>query len=364
MAKSVAPTFESLISEAGKALEGSRTYSATLRVRIRSLHHVPNADRRLAMTSGDHPPLLSICIPTFERPEFLARCIGSIVDGEHPPVGSVEIVVSDNSATRQSALMLDQLFARWNGPTRYVHNDPPVTAEQNFNRCLELGRGRWLLILHDDDSLASGATPILEGMAAARPEDEVLLFGVNIVDENGCRIKTQHFLESLRLAPAEALKRVLTNSSWVRFPALVARRSAYDGVGDFDADIKNPTDLDMWVRLFARYGVLCLPQISANYTIHSGALTEGMFRPETIKRLEVIFERAASTGLLSETELRNCKAALFHQFILAGAWRRLKVLDRRGAKQVMHLFADDQVRAAGLSKRWLPVRAVLRTLTI
>ena len=316
------------------------------------------------MTSGENSPLLSICIPTFERPDFLERCLRSIIDGPRPPEGSVEILVSDNSASPESLTMLNQLFASWNGPTEYVHNTPPGTAEENFNRCLELARGTWVLILHDDDSLVSGVTPILRGVESAIPEDQVLLFGVRVVEESGRTIKTQRVRGVTRLAPPEAVRRVLTDSSWVRFPALVARRTAYDSVGEFDADLRNPTDLDMWVRLFARYGVLCLPQISANYTIHSGALTEGMFRSETIRRLEVIFERAAGTKLLSDAELLESKAALYHQFILAGAWRRLRVFDRPGAKKVMRLFKDDQVRRAGLSIRWLPVRVLLRILTL
>lgn len=308
-------------------------------------------------------PLLSICIPTYERPDFLEACLRSVIDAPHPPDGTVELVVSDNSASPKTLTTLDELFARWNGPTRYVHNDPAVTAEENFNLCLELGRGTWLLILHDDDSLAEGALPILQGIYDTHPDDMVLLFGVRVVDGSGKTKKTQRFLRPTRLDPVEALRRVLTDSSWVRFPGLVARRAAYEAVGQFDADLKNPTDLDMWVRLFASYGVLCLPQISANYTIHSGALTEGMFRAETISRLEVIFERASRTGLLTDSELRRRKAALFHQFVLAGAWRRLRELDRRGAKRVMGLFGDENVRNAGWSLRWLPVRAVLRLLT-
>jgi hypothetical protein len=196
------------------------------------------------------------------------------------------------------------------------------------------------------------------------PDEMVLLFGVRVVDEAGRRIKTQRFRRRKRLQPANAVERVLTDSSWVRFPALVAQRAAYEAVGEFDAELKNPTDLDMWVRLFSRFGVVCLPQITANYTIHSGALSEHMFNSATMGRLEVIFERAAKTGLLSDSKLRRCRAALFHQFILAGAWRRLRQLDRRGAKAVMELFELGHVRAAGLSLRWLPVRVVLRLLTL
>jgi hypothetical protein len=65
---------------------------------------------------------------------------------------------------------------------------------------------------------------------------------------------------------------------------------------------------------------------------------------------------------LSGAVLRRGRADWFHQFILAGTYRRLRVGDRSGAAEVYRLFELPEVRAIGRSVRWMPVRAVMSLL--
>ena len=60
--------------------------------------------------------------------------------------------------------------------------------------------------------------------------------------------------------------------------------------------------------------------------------------------------------------MRACQRDWFHQFILAGAFRRLRVGDRQGAADAYHLFDLPEVKAVGRSTRWMPFRAVLFVL--
>jgi hypothetical protein len=81
-----------------------------------------------------------------------------------------------------------------------------------------------------------------------------------------------------------------------------------------------------------------------------------MFTAETVRTLLHMFDRTVATGLLPERVVRACEADLFHQFILAGAGRRLGVGDRKGAGRIMRLLRMPEVRALGLSRRWFPIR--------
>lgn len=309
-------------------------------------------------------PQLSICIPTYNRPDLLERALGSIAQGPCPPAGTVEIVISDNSTDERSKDLCAPVLAAWNGPTQYVLNRPGVGAEPNFNRCLQLGTGRWVHILHDDDYLTRGPAPILDAINSATDADRVLLFGVRVVDEHERTLKRQTFRSEVRMTPSEALSHVLSDSSWVRFPALVAHREAYDEVGQFDVQIKNPTDFDMWIRLFSRFGVRCLPAVSCCYTVHSGALTDKMFSAATIDTLGGIFDRVVDDRLLPEEEVRPLQADFLHQFILGASWRRVRKGDLAGARELMQLFSHPVVRDAGLSKRWAVPRAVFGAVSL
>ena len=97
-------------------------------------------------------------------------------------------------------------------------------------------------------------------------------------------------------------------------------------------------DTDMWVRLFSRYGVRCLPQTTCAYTIHEAAATTGMWHPGTIRANGEIFDRAVARGIVPERTIRRWQADWYHQFILAGAYRRLRMGRRAEAREVLRLF--------------------------
>lgn len=310
-------------------------------------------------------PDLSICIPTYHRPVLFERALRSAMATDPVRATSVELVISDNSTEDATEQIARRMLSSWPGPQRYVRNRPGVGAEPNFNRCIELSTGRYIQILHDDDYLLPGGVDaILDAVHAADQRAYALLFGVHVVDENERVLRRRGGAHDRYLPPPEALANVLSNSSYVRFPAIVVRRDAYDEVGTFDVTVRNPTDFDMWSRLFARYGVRTVATTTVAYTVHRGALTEEMFQPEMFGILQQIFDRAASYGILPTEEIRRHQASFFHQFILAASFRRLRAGDRAGARRIMAFFQLPAVRRLGLSPKWLPVRVAFNVATL
>jgi hypothetical protein len=303
-------------------------------------------------------------MPTKDRPQLLSRALASIAKAVGPEGDRIELTVSDGSADEASAQVVDQFLASWAGSHRYVHNRPPLPLVDNMNRAIELASGDWVMQLDDDDYLLPGAgEAMLEAITGARPEEAVLLFGVDIVNADGVRSRSQIFRRQQYLEPAQALERLLRNSSFVREPAVLIRRTALEREGLFDRRVGGATDTDMWVRLFARYGVRSIPSTTCAYTIHEAAATTGMWNPDVIASLGEIFDRAAATGVVPEATLRRWQADFLHQFILAGAYRRLRVRRRTEAGQVLRLFKLPEVRALGVSRKWWPVRVAFMAAT-
>jgi glycosyltransferase involved in cell wall biosynthesis len=308
--------------------------------------------------------VLSIAVPTRNRPELLERSLASVLEATAPVAEQVEVTVSDGSTDDASGRVVERLLADWPGGHPYVWNQPALGMVENFNRAIELGTGEWVLQLHDDDYLLPGAgRMMLDAIGRTTDREHVLLFGVEIVDVHAVRLRTQTFRRERYLEPGEALRRVLRNSSFVRQPAGIVRRSAFDQVGLFDPTLGGPCDTDMWVRLFSRFGVRCLPQSISAYTIHQGAATTGMWNPGTITVMCDIFDRAVALGAAPEGSIRRWQADFFHQFILAGAYRRLRARQRAEAREVLRLFGVPEVRKLGVSPRWLPVRTAFVAAT-
>jgi glycosyltransferase involved in cell wall biosynthesis len=308
--------------------------------------------------------LVSITMPTKDRPELLSRALASVARAVGPDADRVELTVSDGSTNEATARVVDHFLASWAGGHRYVHNRPALPLVDNMNRAIELASGDWIMQLDDDDYLLPDATvAMLEAIRGARPEESVLLFGVDIVNAEGVRSRRQRFRRQQYLEPAQALERLLRNSSFVREPAVLARRTALEREGLFDPSVGDATDTDMWVRLFARYGVRCFPNTTCAYTIHEAAATTGMWNPDVIAWLSEIFDRAAATGVVPEPTLRRWQADYLHQFILAGVYRRLRVRRRAEAGQVLRLFELPEVRGLGVSRKWWPVRVAFTAAT-
>jgi glycosyltransferase involved in cell wall biosynthesis len=310
------------------------------------------------------PPLLSITMPTRNRPGLLERALSSVVRAVAPVAEHVEVAVSDGSDDDATGEVVRRVLTGWPGGHRYVRNRPALSLVENMNRAVEISTGQWVMQLDDDDYLLPGAgAAMLDAIRRAAPGESVLLFGVQIVDRDGVRRREQRFRRERYLEPREALRRLLRNSSFVREPTAVVRRAALEYEGLFDTTVGDATDTDMWVRLFSRYGVRCLPQATCAYTIHEAAATTGMWNPDIIKAGAEIFDRAVAQAIVPEHTIRRWQADWYHQFILAGVYRRLRVRRRADAREVLRLFELPEVRNLGVSPKWLPVRVAFTAAT-
>jgi hypothetical protein len=310
-------------------------------------------------------PLLTIAIPTYRRVDLLGRCLASIVPAETQTWGMIELVVSDNSPEPDTEALVERFSASWASALRYYRNPPGTGAVRNFNHCIERATGKYNLILHDDDYLLPGAIDgivrTLQAIDHAR--DKVLLFGVAVVDLSGNAVRHQRFRADQFLEPQAALRRLLGNSSFVRLPGLVVQTASYQAVGGFRPSARTACDFDLEVRLFSRFGVRCVPRVTAAYTVHPGAVTTTVFTPQTIALNLQIFEVARSMGVLDDATIDRLQRRWFHQFILAGTWRALQGHDSKAARKVYALFDLPEIRAQGISLRWLAVRAVFAVLS-
>lgn len=313
-----------------------------------------------AAGTGARPPL-AVAIPTYQRPDRLAVALESVL--AQLPSAGVEVVVSDNSTDARTEAVCTDLAQRYGRPVRYQRHVPGLGMNGNFDACVRLSSAEHVLILHDDDHLLPGAVAEMLASIETAPGADVRLFGVHVVTPEGKVLRRQKARHRRHLPPREALHRLMTRSSFVRFPGMVVSRRAYEDVGDFDPTVGGPSDVDMWARLFARYGLLWEPAVTAAYLVHEDAATTKVFTPETIASIDRMFASAGAHAGLAPEEISRWSAHWYHQFILAAAVRALRAGDRGKARAALQLFQTPQVEAAGPSGRWLPLRLALTALT-
>lgn len=93
--------------------------------------------------------LLSICIPTYNRAEYLQKTIESIVTQSAWNTGNTEIVISDNASTDSTSAVIAGYEKRYPGLIRSIRQDPAIDPHDNFEAAMRLGHGEYLKLNND-----------------------------------------------------------------------------------------------------------------------------------------------------------------------------------------------------------------------
>ena len=131
-------------------------------------------------------PVVSIMIPTYLRNNFLKEAIDSALrqktDIEY------EVVVVDNNSDIDDSNTLNLIRNYDKNSLVYYKNAKNLGMFGNWNRCLELASGKWVLILHDDDTITDDY--ISQMLRIVNHNPGVACIGCNnvLIDENGNNI--------------------------------------------------------------------------------------------------------------------------------------------------------------------------------
>jgi len=101
------------------------------------------------MGEKNNEVLLSICIPTFNRPEHLIKSIDSLVKQDiFQNTNAVEIVISDNFSSEKNSDIVTNYINKFGSKIIYSKTDINI-LDKNFHRALSYGNGFFLKLSND-----------------------------------------------------------------------------------------------------------------------------------------------------------------------------------------------------------------------
>ena len=104
----------------------------------------------------DTQPLLSICIPTYNRAELLRQCLESIISESNVFTDKVEVIVSNNCSTDKTEEIINRYIAFEN--IKYHRHLKNIGATLNILYMINnIASGEFCWIIGDDDLLRVGA---------------------------------------------------------------------------------------------------------------------------------------------------------------------------------------------------------------
>ena len=125
-------------------------------------------------------PLVSICIPTYNRSNsYFPESLHSALNQDYP---NLEIIVADNCSTDGTSHLVNKLS---DPRLKYYRHPKNISLNDNFNFCLNQASGEYLLLLHDDylidhDLISSCMEALQYG-----EEVGVIRCGARLIDSHG-----------------------------------------------------------------------------------------------------------------------------------------------------------------------------------
>lgn len=102
-------------------------------------------------------PWITVVIPTYRRPYMLHQAIEGVITQQKTDF-FWDIIVVDNEPDDGLENDTERLIRKLDDDRiLYYRNSENIWVGYNFNRCFELARGEWVVMLHDDDFLIHNA---------------------------------------------------------------------------------------------------------------------------------------------------------------------------------------------------------------
>ncbi len=124
-------------------------------------------------------PLCTVAIPTYNREDLISGTIRSVLE-QH--LNDLEILVIDDQS-QDNVFMVASSFS--DPRLQVIRNDKNVGLFGNFNRCIELSRGKYLRILCNDDRITSDCLSREIAIMEAHPS-------VSLLFSKGARFTSDH----------------------------------------------------------------------------------------------------------------------------------------------------------------------------
>lgn len=220
--------------------------------------------------------IATIAIPTYNRAKFLKKAITSSLN---QTFDKYEILIIDNNSTDNTAQVVNDFKDK---RICYMKNNKNIGMIGNWNRCLKFAKGKYIVILGDDDTLEPNFLLDSVNIFNKYPKLGFTFSHCNKVDINNKVLMPWgyfHFKEGYIKGMDyiyETAKQgcCLTNSS-----TALLRMAIFKNIGNFVPEVtKNTFDFNMWLRISAKYDVYFINKFMTRYTIHSDQVSEFHWR--------------------------------------------------------------------------------------
>jgi glycosyltransferase involved in cell wall biosynthesis len=190
-------------------------------------------------------PLISICIPAYERLDYLKRLIESI---KMQTFKDFEVIVTDDSKTDKVEQFIKSYDA--NFPLHYYRNPISLGTSKNMIAGMKYARSSWIKIIHDDDWLTDENS--MSGFAEYAKNEYRVVYSGYIAYEESTDKSTDKTLTLPAFDKVSKNPYFLLSNNLIGVPSVSMFRT--DETILYDERFNWLTDIECYIRCFEAYG--------------------------------------------------------------------------------------------------------------
>lgn len=205
--------------------------------------------------------LLSIIIPTYNRPQLLLRAVNSALA---QTIEDFEVIVVDDCSSHPIKL-----------PEHPRLKIVQLTENKGVSVCRNIGakaaKGDWISYLDDDDELLPNMAQIsLKALKnTTLPKPVALLSGIEVIDRKGKIIQTR-IPPTLPRGSHFGLEEIKPSQSFLSKQTLVVEKEVFLSIGGFDESFTSRETTELFLRLNQVCSILGISQVTYRLIKHQG----------------------------------------------------------------------------------------------
>ncbi len=194
------------------------------------------------MSAGaDVAPLVSVCIPVYNGESFVGQAIRSVLS---QTFGQFELLIVDNCSTDRTAEVIATFR---DSRILYVRNEENIGSIANFNRCIELARGEFFLLLPHDDLLEPPCLAAFSGVFKRHAAVGIVYSAFHTIDRTGRRLASRaNHPDDKLLSCEETVRDVVDHFHPIQLA--MSRTAILQSLGGFDIRLACFSDIHLWMR--------------------------------------------------------------------------------------------------------------------